>query len=299
MNQTATVQKDNSLVNKVDDVKDYIKGPILFHSNDMSYQVFADSYTDFGKLVGKISKVMGNIERIEKNGYNDFHKYEYATAEDLLDPVRKEFSKIGVTLFSSIRSIQREKIPTSRGYNTEALIGIDFMFADEKTGACMIVKYAGTGLDSGEKYLYKAYTGAIKYAIKNNLLLSTGDDPEADAPEKDHVQAQNNPTPVSPQTQMPPQYNKDNYKQQNFSRPTLIDTAKTNHTTQSTKKEPESTIDKIRELYRQNQKLVEQVAFKHLQKHEKKEDISLLQELKEKDLKDILKEIEKKMRQAG
>lgn len=54
---------------------------------------------------------------------------------------------------------------------------MDFRETSKKTG--MAVRYGfGFGEDSGDKAIYKAITGAIKYFGSENFLVSTGDDPE-------------------------------------------------------------------------------------------------------------------------
>ena len=40
------------------------------------------------------------------------------------------------------------------------------------------MRVAGEGADVGDKAPYKAMTGALKYALLQSFLLSTGDDPE-------------------------------------------------------------------------------------------------------------------------
>lgn len=40
--------------------------------------------------------------------------------------------------------------------------------------------WAGYGDDAGDKGIYKALTGAVKYALMKQFLVSTGDDPEGD-----------------------------------------------------------------------------------------------------------------------
>ena len=63
--------------------------------------------------------------------------------------------------------------------------------------------------------------------------------------------------------------------------------------TEKKKEEPKTSIEAIRNYYKGNQDLVENIVYKFLQKNDKKEDISLLNELKEKELNDILGQIKK------
>ena len=44
-------------------------------------------------LVRKLAEVMAAVERVPKNGRNEFHKYDYATESDITTAVRAELAK--------------------------------------------------------------------------------------------------------------------------------------------------------------------------------------------------------------
>jgi hypothetical protein len=44
--------------------------------------------------------------------------------------------------------------------------------------------FEGSGIDQGDKALYKAITGGIKYILSSTFLIPTGDDPENEQSEK-------------------------------------------------------------------------------------------------------------------
>lgn len=146
--------------------------------------------TLFGKqqeiagLVAKMAKVMEDIENLEKKGFNEFYKYHYTRAEDIFAMVRKHLSKQKIMAFSNIESLKTKKVETKKGVSIQADVDLSLTFIDGDSGASITVYYMGTGLDSGDKYLYKAYTGALKYALKDTFLMSAGDDVEEDSPER-------------------------------------------------------------------------------------------------------------------
>ncbi len=135
-------------------------------------------------LAAKMAKVMEDIENLEKKGFNEFYKYHYARAEDIFAMVRKHLSKQKIMAFSNIENLETKEVETKKGVSVQADIDLSLTFIDGDSGASITVYYMGTGLDNGDKYLYKAYTGALKYALKDTFLMSSGDDVEEDSPER-------------------------------------------------------------------------------------------------------------------
>lgn len=122
-------------------------------------------------LAKKLVKVMASLKAVKKTGYNDFHKYAYATEADVLDEVRDALAKENIFIFQSVEGVTKESDLTT--------VMIQYTFVDGDTGETMNVKAAGQGKDSGDKGIYKAQTGANKYFLLKNFLIPTGDDPEA------------------------------------------------------------------------------------------------------------------------
>lgn len=123
-------------------------------------------------LYQKLIEVMSEIGRIEKRGWNDYHKYAYVMEADLMEAVRDRLALRNVLLIPSLENCQHDETLTT------ALMR--FTFVDAESGEKHEVQWAGTGDDKGDKGLYKAYTGAEKYFLMKMFLISTGDDPEAD-----------------------------------------------------------------------------------------------------------------------
>ena len=122
-------------------------------------------------LASKLAKIMSEIGYVAKRGRNEFHKYDYATEADIVVAVRDKLAEHNVMLFPSATEIRRE------GTLTTAIF--EFAFVDGDTGATWSSLWAGTGEDKGDKGLYKAYTGALKYFLSKTFQIPTGDDPEA------------------------------------------------------------------------------------------------------------------------
>ena len=131
------------------------------------------------KLIHKIAEITQEVKRIPKTGWNDFHKYAYATESDIKQVIREELAKRELALFSDIVSHNVDEVLTAKG-KTEYRTTIEVIYTleDAETGETRMFKGIGTGQDAGDKGVYKAQTGALKYALTNLFQIPTGADPE-------------------------------------------------------------------------------------------------------------------------
>lgn len=129
--------------------------------------------TENKSIYKKISQVMSQVNRVPKNGYNSFHKYNYATESDLTESIRPILIEAGLAFFTTVLEQNRE------GEFTK--VKMEFTLVDIDTGETLKSTYWGEGQDKGDKGLYKAYTGATKYFLMKTFLIPTGDDPEGDS----------------------------------------------------------------------------------------------------------------------
>ncbi len=130
-------------------------------------------------LVRKLANVMGAVERVAKNGVNQFHKYSYATEADITQAVRGEMATQGVMMIPTVESIEWAEVVTN-SQKKERLCTAHFLFTllDGDSDSKIEFRTIGQGQDAGDKGFYKAATGAVKYALLKLFLIPTGDDPE-------------------------------------------------------------------------------------------------------------------------
>lgn len=130
------------------------------------------------ELYKKILAVQKVLEPLEKNGWNEFQKYRYSTAGDVLLPVQRACNEQGlIVLADCIES----KIEPGR-----ASVIVRLTVTDTETGESLSVTAPGYAEDyswkdnrpNGDKAVYKAITGATKYAIRSCFCLPSDDDPE-------------------------------------------------------------------------------------------------------------------------
>lgn len=154
-------------------------------------------------LVQKLAKVMAETRWVEKKGRNSFFNYDYARETDILDAVRTKLAEHGIFVFTSVEHTDvKETAKRTRDGSPVNLVFVKtkHTFWDGESGETAEVFGTGCGEDSGDKAIYKAITGAMKYFISKNFLISTGDDPEKDS-ERDSEQAKPDFTAVKPEAE--------------------------------------------------------------------------------------------------
>lgn len=133
------------------------------------------------KLAARKTAVMAEIERVAERGRNDHSKYSYAKAEDLMEEVRPLMASKGLAFTFDVVGHKVEQGKTTGGKPAEiATVEIAATLTDVDTGFAETSRVVGRGSDVGDKAIWKAYTGAIKYWLRNTFLISTGDDPETE-----------------------------------------------------------------------------------------------------------------------
>jgi hypothetical protein len=137
--------------------------------------------TEKKSLVAKLSEVMKEVKYIEKKGYNSFHKYKYATESDVAEKVRESLVERNVIMVPNMVSHDVREHTNAKG-KTEYIVTVnmEFKFMDGDNGQEITFNMYGEGQDAGDKAVYKAITGAQKYALMKVFMIPTGDDPEAD-----------------------------------------------------------------------------------------------------------------------
>ena len=124
----------------------------------------------------KFAEVRRRLGYVQKRGHNERHNYSYVTAADLAGSVGDILAELGVVVIPQLQSISTETPRSSS--DRIARVVMNYRFVDARSGEELTVRVAGEGADPGDKAPYKAMTGALKYALLQSFLLSTGDDPE-------------------------------------------------------------------------------------------------------------------------
>lgn len=147
-------------------------------------------------LALKLALVMGEVSRIPKKGYNDYHKYHYVLESDVLDSVREALVKHRVVILPTLLSSRRH------GDLTE--VDLQFTIIDGDSGDTYASMFTGSGSDKGDKGVYKAYTGAYKYYLMKLFMIPTGDDPEREDQTDERPAKKGKPAPKAKPEPPPP-----------------------------------------------------------------------------------------------
>jgi len=129
-------------------------------------------------LYKKILAVQKVLEPLEKTGWNDFQKYSYSTSGDVLLPVQRACNEYGLIVMADCIDAKTEP--------GRASCIVRLTVADSETGESLSVTAPGYSEDfsykdnrpNGDKAVYKAITGATKYAVRSFFCLPSEDDPE-------------------------------------------------------------------------------------------------------------------------
>ncbi len=130
------------------------------------------------ELFKKLLDVQKHLKPVAESGKNTFQRYKYATAIDVLEPVKKVCNEFGLFIYLDVVDSQIEV--------GRATCKICLTVVDCDTGESLTITSFGHAEDwshkenrpTGDKAIYKAITGATKYAVRAMFVLPSGDDPE-------------------------------------------------------------------------------------------------------------------------
>jgi hypothetical protein len=169
------------------------------------------------KIAEALHNIQSELKPIEKKGRNNFQNYSYAKFEDYVDGIKEVLIKEGLSLITTVKEPKRlEPRKTEKGatqYGVEVAIIVRLF---HKSGEWIEIDCYGEGQDSGDKAIYKAITGARKYALACLLGLATKDDPENDDDEarRDKQKGKGQQQSYQQSRQQPQQQNRQTTNQQ-------------------------------------------------------------------------------------
>jgi hypothetical protein len=157
-----------------------------------------DPGTPTPKLAAAVAQVIREMTWVEKRGVNEFHRYKYATADDIRSHVGKLLGKHGLTFTQqevSIAPLDRYIALTYafRLYHESGEHGPPELV----TVLTMLLTHKGAPDD---KAFSKAHVLALKDWLKGRFMVPAGDEPEADEPDHTPVDP---PAPRNAQTHTP------------------------------------------------------------------------------------------------
>jgi hypothetical protein len=140
-------------------------------------------------LLRKLSEIGKEVSTIAKSGHNEKQNYDYAKEADFKRECRKPFFDRGLVLTPEILSRNNYDVTTGSGtvmHYSDVIV--KYTVSDSETGESLAGTSVGSGFDAGDKAIYKAMAGAMKYWLAMTFLIPTGDDPEDDGEKNSHAQ---------------------------------------------------------------------------------------------------------------
>lgn len=135
-------------------------------------------------LHAKLARIQGKLGFVGKSGKNLHSNYDYAKEEDFLAAIGPLLAEEQVSTLVSCIQHEVKTIETSENDKKKrkltAVVVIELVITCATSGQSVALTMPGYAEDTGDKALYKAITGATKYAYWKAFRIATGDDPEKD-----------------------------------------------------------------------------------------------------------------------
>lgn len=132
------------------------------------------------KSLNAAYKECGYVQKQKTQGLN----YSYAGEAALIEALRPVLLAHGVVVYQSgIENVKHDQYTTAKGTVQNRVVATFYFTFAHISGESIRVSAMGEGVDAGDKAAYKANTGALKYALRQTLLIETGDDPDHETPE--------------------------------------------------------------------------------------------------------------------
>lgn len=120
------------------------------------------------KLFQKMARIMGELKRLPKTGFNKHFEYKYATDSDIADTIRELLSKENIAFFAEMVSIEQ--------IGKKSRAQFVFTFACGDTGFTRSCSWFAEADDGQDKGLNKTATAAEKFFLLKTFVMSTGDE---------------------------------------------------------------------------------------------------------------------------
>jgi len=128
-------------------------------------------------LYQKIAAIMGEIDAVEKEGFNANQKYRYITEATIANILRPLFAKYRIVPWHTLKEWSR---PDRTTYTVETWRLIDADTGEMTPETDMLSE----GMDVGDKASSKASTFSSKYFYLRQFVIGAGTGEEAEADEK-------------------------------------------------------------------------------------------------------------------
>lgn len=133
------------------------------------------------KVAKKVLSVMKRVDYLQKDGKVAYGntRYNYLSEEKITSEIRKGMAEAGLVIFPmKMEVVSENEVPTKSGKARLLNIVVNYRIQDTESDDFIDIQALGEGMDNGDKTVYKAMTGAFKYAQRQTFMIPTGDDPD-------------------------------------------------------------------------------------------------------------------------
>lgn len=123
-------------------------------------------------LAAKLVEVMKEVRDVKKLGKNVAQSYDYVKASDVAAPLRAALATRGVIMIPDVVEAIHFSATSAKGTVQQGIhIKVLYTFVNAEDGEKLQFHGYGSGMDTGDKAIYKAHTGALKYALRIFFML--------------------------------------------------------------------------------------------------------------------------------
>lgn len=131
------------------------------------------------KLVQELAKIQKELEKMDKDGKNSRQGFEYVSEAQVKSMLQNKLADHGIMIIPHYEILNSWTTQTNNG-KTMNYLSVMGHFKLTNGSDELVGSMPGIGMDTGDKAIYKAETGAQKNFLMQLFLMSTGDDPEHD-----------------------------------------------------------------------------------------------------------------------
>lgn len=135
-----------------------------------------------------VRKELANRGVLKRGGKNDFDHYSYFSEAQYKELFTELFANNGLEFKASETEVIEIAGTQKQPFAKRVKMEITLTDCDKPEDFETVTTY-GEGMDKGDKALFKAKTGALKYYLADNFLVATGDDPEEHSNDADDSNA--------------------------------------------------------------------------------------------------------------
>lgn len=133
---------------------------------------------DMSQLYAALVLAQSKCGFIKMTGRNREQGYDFASDEDIMKVIRPALSEAGLVAIPMTHTVTRSERQTARGGTMQIVDVVTEYLIAHTSGQSIVVQAIGCGQDTGDKAIYKAITGSLKYLYRAMFALPIGLDVE-------------------------------------------------------------------------------------------------------------------------